>query len=91
MMRYSPISDDEPNMREDSARGSYYWAEDVDKEIERLRRLFRSAVVSMDSCGCEWEPDPNHPGEHTDKILALCGAHEELFAKRLSSASSEKP
>lgn len=37
LQRYRPLSDDEPNMAEDSQEGEYYWAADADAEIERLR------------------------------------------------------
>ena len=51
-------------------------------ELERVKRLWLQACRDMDSCACEWEPDPDEPGEHTDKIQSLCAAHEELFKQR---------
>jgi hypothetical protein len=36
MQKYSPVSDDEPNMREDSEGGRYYWCEDVDATHSEL-------------------------------------------------------
>jgi hypothetical protein len=47
MQKYSPISDDTPNMREDSEHGSFYWCEDVDKRIEVLERALKSAGVAL--------------------------------------------
>jgi hypothetical protein len=62
---------------------------DLNNEIERLRGLFETAVKSMDSCGCEWERDPDDPSKHTDKIDSLCLAHEEYFIARLKGAADE--
>jgi hypothetical protein len=51
LQRYSPISDDTPNMREDSAGGKYYWAEDVDKLAAEL------AQRRNDVCALQLEND----------------------------------
>lgn len=44
MQKYSPISDDEPNMREDSEGGTYYWCGDADVRIAELENALREAI-----------------------------------------------
>jgi hypothetical protein len=45
MQKYSPITDDEPAMREDSEDGSWYWCQDVDDRIELLEKALKSCAA----------------------------------------------
>jgi DNA-binding FrmR family transcriptional regulator len=47
MQKYSPISDDTPNMREDSEHVSFYWCADVEAQIDALRGALKSCAVVM--------------------------------------------
>ena len=47
MQKYSPISDETPAMREDSADGSWYWCQDVDARIDALERALKSCAALL--------------------------------------------
>lgn len=47
MQKYSPIGDGEPNMREDSENGSFYWCSDVHDRIRGLEEQLADANVDV--------------------------------------------
>jgi hypothetical protein len=49
MQKYSPISTDQPNMREDSEHGSFYWCEDVDALLQANARTAHEQVSALNA------------------------------------------
>jgi hypothetical protein len=49
LQKYSPISDAEPNMREDSAAGTYYWCDDVDALLQSNAATSNEIVAQLNA------------------------------------------
>jgi hypothetical protein len=76
MQKYSPISDDTPAMREDSADGSWYWCQDVDDRIDELERALKSCVAVVKAVVKErrkFEQAADDALIEADKALSLMG------------------
>jgi hypothetical protein len=79
MQKYSPISDDQPNMKEDSADGSFYWCADADARIQQLENALRAAKRSHYSCDDCWYSCPKSEDGCCNKSQGPecnCGADE---------------
>ncbi len=74
MQKYSPISDDEPNMREDSERGTYYWCADADARIAELEGALQDcefALRMQREALQKWASTVNDVMAKAQKMLAL--------------------
>lgn len=49
MQKYSPISDDTPNMREDSEHGSFYWCEEVEALLQSNAATSHAVVSGLNA------------------------------------------
>lgn len=71
MQKYSPISDDEPNMREDSEGGTYYWSEDVEALLQSNAATAHAMVSTLNARIADLVAGLQRFGIHTIECEAM--------------------